>query len=123
MACFVESIVVAGVLSVSKKALQRKEQSLGSQNDSKISWSRKIGWLINLLLGGAFLLAIEHIWHGEIVAFPPFLTALSSPDDTQTMIYEILTVGSAQVALIVAIWAVMIMWADRVVAKSKTQCA
>ncbi|TLD87020.1 hypothetical protein [Helicobacter sp. MIT 05-5294] len=127
MACFVESIVVAGVLSVVKKGVAKKEEACGSvQNTAhKISWSRKLGWLVNMLWGGAFLLCIEHIWHGEIVAYPPFLTAMSSPEDTQAMIHEILTIGSAQVALIVAIWAIMVVCADKMYANltSKAQMA
>lgn len=123
MACFVESIVVAGVLSAVKRGVAKQEKAKGSVQ--KISWSRKIGWLVNMLLGGAFLLFIEHIWHGEIVAYPPFLTAMSSPEDTQAMIYEILTIGSAQVALIVASWVVMVVCAERMYANltSKAQMA
>lgn len=122
MACFVESIVVAGVLSAVKKSVAKQEEAKGSVQ--KISWSRKIGWLINMLLGGAFLLFIEHIWHGEIVAYPPFLTAMSSPEDAQAMVYEILTIGSAQVALVVAIWVVMVVCAEKMYANlSKAQMA
>lgn len=122
MACFVESIVVAGVLSAVKKGVAKQEEA--KANVQKISWSRKIGWLINMLLGGAFLLFIEHLWHGEIVAYPPFLTAMSSPEDTQAMLYEILTIGSAQVALIVAIWAIMVVCAERMYRSlSKAQMA
>lgn len=122
MACFVESIVVAGVLSAVKKGVAKQEEA--KANVQKISWSRKIGWLINMLLGGAFLLFIEHLWHGEIVAYPPFLTAMSSPEDTQAMLYEILTIGSAQVALIVAIWAIMVVCAEKMYRNlSKAQMA
>ena len=126
MACFVESIVVAGVLSVVKKNVARQEKAKNNvQALHKISWSRKLGWLVNMLWGGVFLLCIEHIWHGEIVAYPPFLTAMSSAEETQAMMYEILTIGSAQVALIVAIWAIMVVCADKMYANltSKTQIA
>lgn len=127
MACFVESIVAAGVVSAVKRSVlkQEKVNENVQKTSHKISWSRKLSWLVNMLLGGAFLLFIEHIWHGEIVAYPPFLTAMSSPEDTQAMIYEILTIGSAQVALITAIWVVMIVCADKMSANltSKTQMA
>ncbi|WP_297809684.1 hypothetical protein [uncultured Helicobacter sp.] len=127
MACFVESIVVASVLSVAKKSIAKQEETQKNmqENSHKISWSRKLGWLVNMLWGGVFLLCIEHIWHGEIVAYPPFLTAMSSPEHTQAMIYEILTIGSAQVALIVAIWTIMVVCADKMYANlaSKTQIA
>lgn len=123
MACFVESIVVASVLSVVKKNVTKQEKS--NEDVQKISWSRKLGWLVNMLWGGAFLLFVEHIWHGEIVAYPPFLTAMSSPEDTQAMIHEILTIGSAQVVLIVAIWAMMVVCADKMYSNltSKAQMA
>lgn len=71
--------------------------------------------------GGIFLLLIEHIWHGEIVLFPPFLTAMGSPEDTQVMLYEILTIGSAQVALIFVVWIAMVLFVDKVYARSNSQ--
>ncbi len=45
--------------------------------DAKIALSRKLMWLANLLWGGALLLAYEHVWHGEVVPWFPFLTAAS----------------------------------------------
>jgi hypothetical protein len=39
------------------------------------------------------LLAFEHLWHGEIVPWPPFLTAMNNPADIAPMLHEIATIG------------------------------
>lgn len=123
MACFTESIVAVGIVSLIKKKVAQKEKSCGIKgaNSTKISWATKLGWLITMLWGGIFLLAIEHMWHGEIVPFPPFLTAMNNPEDTAEMLYEILTIGTMQVLAITMIWGVMVILADRVLAKFQNQ--
>jgi len=73
-----------------------------------------INWLITLLGGGVVALAVEHIAHGEVVMYPPFLTAMSSPADTATMVHEIATVGVAMAVVCVAIWASMVLYVSRV---------
>lgn len=88
-----------------------------------IPWSRKIGWLLNLLWGGAFLLLFEHIWHGEVILSPPFLTAMSSSSDTAAMLHEMSTVGVAMAAFVTAIWVVMIVAADARARKGLHQAA
>ena len=50
-----------------------------TETPTEIPWSRKLKWLSYLLWGGALLLCFEHIWHGEVVPFFPFLTAMSDP--------------------------------------------
>ena len=67
-------------------------------------------------LGGCILLAFEHLWHGEIVPWFPFLTAMSSPEDTTEMLHEMATVGVTMAALITVVWFVMCKVAD-VIAK------
>ena len=61
-----------------------------------------------MLWGGSFLLAIEHIWHGEIVPWAPFLTAMNSTEDTKAMLQEIASVGTSMALLITAVWGVML---------------
>ncbi len=53
-------------------------------------------------------LAVEHVWHGEIVPWFPFLTAMNSAGDTAAMLYEMGTIGVGMLVGIVAIWAVMV---------------
>ena len=58
-----------------------------------------------MLWGGSALLAFEHIWHGEVVPFFPFLTAANDPETAQVMLHEIATSGVAMAALVTAVWA------------------
>ena len=133
MACFIAPVVEAIVVSVAKKKIQKKEKLALSdsyrgsssfkpeEQPEKIPFSRKIGWLSNMLWGGSFLLAIEHIWHGEVVPWPPFLTAMNSPAQIGPMLGEIATVGVAMAGLITAIWGVMVWVTGRLEKKaSKT---
>ena len=62
-----------------------------------------------MLWGGAVLLCFEHLWHGEVVPFPPFLTAASDPADTAVMLHEMSTVGVCMAALITAVWVGMVI--------------
>jgi hypothetical protein len=66
-----------------------------------------------MLWGGAILLALEHIWHGEVVFYPPFLTAMSSSADTSEMLREMGTVGVGMAVLATVVWLVVCFVADR----------
>ena len=90
---------------------------------SGVSWSRKLVWLNLMLWGGSFLLAIEHIRHGEVVPWPPFLTAMNSPAGIQPMLMEILTVGGTMVLFVTAAWFVMTLAADRICRRSDVPAA
>lgn len=104
MACFVAPLAQAAVVAATKASIDRK----GGGSQTARLLSQRLGWLNQMLLGGSFLLAIEHIWHGEIVAYPPFLTALQSPATIGPMLQEIATVGVAMAVLITAVWLVMV---------------
>ncbi len=105
MACFLvpaaEAIVTTAVTKTQKKKEGKK------QSDSHIPFSRKLKWLTNLLWGGSILLAFEHLWHGEIMLSPPFLTAALDKADTSAMLHEMATVGVAMAVLITAVWGIM----------------
>ncbi len=55
------------------------------------------------------MLAFEHIWHGEVTAFFPFLTAMSDPADRAEMFHEMGTVGVSMALLITAVWVGMVL--------------
>lgn len=124
MACFIvggsEAVVVTGV----RKAVRKHELAAGIIDDKGkqltdiatcgYSWTRKLGWLENMLWGATFLLLIEHVWHGEVVFFPPFLTAMSSPAATAEMLHEMATVGVGMAALVTLVWFVGCLVADAV---------
>lgn len=118
MACFLAPAAEAIVVTAAKKVIEKKEKNqvktdvestnnLINEESKGIPLSKKIGWLSNMLWGGSFLLLIEHIWHGEIVPWAPFLTAMGSPEDTAEMLKEIAAAGTAMALLITGVWAVM----------------
>ncbi|MFZ2975885.1 MAG: hypothetical protein WA055_04660 [Candidatus Moraniibacteriota bacterium] len=75
----------------------------------KIPQEYHIEWLNAMLFGGVVMLIVEHIAHGEIVLFPPFLTAMKNPKDTLMMLKEIATIGTAMTIAIFSVWIVMIL--------------
>jgi hypothetical protein len=132
MACFLAPAAEAIVVSVIKRREEKKEEAIRKNtvlpaaaaiSESRIPWSRKLGWLTQMLWGGVFLLAIEHVWHGEVVPWPPFLTAMNNPADIRPMLMEILTVGGTMVLFVTAVWFVMTLVADRIYQKSAVPAA
>lgn len=124
MACFLVPAVEAIVVTIIKKSVKRREAAKielsshaafsDNQSETGISWSHKLSWLTNLLWGGVFLLVIEHVWHGEVVPWPPFLTAMNHPEDIVPMLHEIATVGVSMAVFVTAIWGIMILVANRI---------
>ena len=120
MACFLVSAAEAAVVTVVEKRAEKKEQqretSMGSSHEETVTipLSRKLSWLKYMLWGGVVLLAFEHIWHGEVTPWFPFLTAMSDPADAAEMFREMATVGVCMAVLITAVWFVMCKAADRI---------
>lgn len=110
MACFVVPATEAIITTVIQKVVEKKEKETGKkdvqqeENGSRIPFSRKLKWLNSLLWGGSALLAFEHVWHGEVVPWFPFLTAASDPADTAEMLHEMATVGVSMAALVTLVW-------------------
>ncbi|MDO5790843.1 MAG: hypothetical protein Q4Q30_06235 [Eggerthella sp.] len=122
MACFLvgggEAIIGTAVRAVVKK--KEMEQGIVDEHgnqltdpaESGICWTRKIGWLLNMLWGGVILLCIEHMWHGEVVPFPPFLTAMNDPSEIPVMLHEMATIGVGMALLVTLVWFIAIFVAD-----------
>ena len=117
MACFLvsatEALVVTAAAEVVKHQEAKKEVSPDVQPEDltlreKFPWSRRLMLLAYLLWGGVVLLAFEHVWHGEVVPWFPFLTAMRSPGDAQEMLHEMATVGVSMACLITAVWGCMV---------------
>lgn len=114
MACFIAPTVEAIAVTVAKHHTKKKENSVSANkfvttsNESKIPFSKKLSWLSSLLWGGSFLLLIEHIWHGEVVPWFPFLTAMSNSEDMFNMLFEIATTGVGMTILCTAVWGIML---------------
>ena len=106
MACFIVPAAEAAVVVLLEKAAAKKEAEARNHTVS-IPMSRKLKWLSALLLGGVVLLAFEHVWHGEVVPWFPFLTAMNDPADAAEMFHEMSTVGVCMALLITGVWAVM----------------
>ena len=102
MACFTAPLAEALVVSAAKSAARGKTAT------ARNPFVRRLGWLQKMLFGGSFLLAIEHVWHGEITWRYPFLTAVAE-GDTAGMLREIATVGVAMAVLITVVWAGMVL--------------
>ena len=129
MACFLvgtaEAIVVTAVAQAVKKNEQAKDAEIKAKQGSTaleaihekqgIAWSRKLMWLAYLLWGGALLLAYEHVWHGEVVPWFPFLTAMEDPGDTAEMLHEMATIGVTMCCIVTAVWAGICVAADAIV--------
>lgn len=118
MACFLIPATEAVITTVVSKGMQTKESfpetvhiSLDGSTTTeavRTPFSHKLKWLSNLLWGGSALLAFEHIWHGEVVPWFPFLTAASNPADTVEMLHEMSTVGVTMALLVTAVWGGML---------------
>lgn len=117
MACFLAPTVEAIVATIAVKSVQAREKESAAANvdggsleaAGKLPFSRKLKWLSNLLWGGSALLAFEHVWHGEVTPWFPFLTAASDPSSTAVMLRELSTVGVGMAALVTAVWVCMLV--------------
>lgn len=118
MACFVVPAAEAVITTIITKVVKTKEKKAetpevhldaGSlEKPNHIPFSRKLKWLNNLLWGGSALLAFEHVWHGEVVPYFPFLTGAMDPAETGEMLHEMATTGVAMAVLVTLIWAGMV---------------
>ena len=110
MACFIVPGTEAIVTTIATKIIEKKEASVDTSDikfENKELLSTKMKRLNGLLWGGSVLLAFEHLWHGEIQPFFPFLTAAGNPEDAIEMLHEMSTVGVSMAVLVTAVWAVL----------------
>ena len=116
MACFVVPMAEAMVATAVSKVLIKKDEQKSMQeiedgfiNDTgscRIG-ARQIKKLSNFLWGGSGLLAFEHLWHGEIMPYFPFLTAANNPADLTKMLHEMSTVGVTMAVVVTLFWGVL----------------
>ena len=122
MACFTVTVAEAVVSTIVTKVVESKEKKAAAEcaaetmkydaekfesvkADGKIPFSRKLKWLNYMLWGGSALLAFEHVWHGEVVPWFPFLTNAVNPSDAIEMMHEIATTGVMMAVAVTAVWA------------------
>ena len=106
MACF----LVPAALGIATTALRR--------NFPK-RWH--VSWLNAMIWGGVVALAIEHVAHQEIVPWPPFLTAMSSPADAAIMFREMVAVGIPMAIALLLAWIALVVVYEKVVAIKAVQ--
>ena len=127
MACFLvpaaEAVVVTAV-ACGLKAKEKKAQTLNSSlasdatevvEEVKVALSTKLMWLANLLWGGCLLLCFEHIWHGDVVPWFPFLTAAA-------MLSEMRSVGGIMAIEVTLVWVLIVVAVNHIL-KKKTPVA
>lgn len=113
MACFLVPTTEAIVTTIVQKVVRKSEGSVKTK-EGEIKFSDKLGWLNGMLWGGSGLLAFEHIWHGEVVPFFPFLTSTSNPADVAKMFHEMATSGSAMAGLVTLAWAGLVLATNKI---------
>ena len=106
MACFLVPTTEAIVTSVASKKLNAYVDE-SEASDLTIHFIKNMKTLNSMLLGGSVLLMFEHLWHGEITPFFPFLTAASSPQQFTAMLKEMATVGVTMALFVTFVWVVM----------------
>ena len=123
MACFLVPTAEAIVATAVKHSCKKKESFSGPkievstdtlQSSPRISLFQKLGWLTNMLWGGSLLLAFEHVWHGEVTPWFPFLTAAANPEDTAAMFHEMSTIGVSMALLVTLAWIGMVLASNAV---------
>lgn len=105
MACFVVPTAEAIVTTIAKKKIDK---------NTKNPFLKKMNWLNNMLWGGSALLAFEHVWHGEVMPWFPFLTNAATPVSAAQMLFEMATSGVAMAALVTAVWAGLVAFTNTV---------
>lgn len=123
MACVIvpaaEAVAVCAFAIACKKHEVKFNSKIEDESKKK-NFSSKLFKLSYLLGGGSLLLAFEHIWHGEIVPFFPFLTAVSEGSDAiQVMLHEMATAGVGMAVLCTSIWAIGLLVSRLVSKKNK----
>jgi polyferredoxin len=121
MACFLVPAGEAIVTTVIQKVVEKREKK---SSGIDVKWGKRLRWLNIMLWGGTLMLAIDHIISGEVVPYPPFLSALQTPGDTAVMLREMATTGVAMAVAVTVVWGIMVLIAEmksRVSSKAKIQ--
>ncbi len=118
MACFLVPATEAVVTTIATKCMESKatKPELAEvqfdhnqfETAEKIPFVKKLKWLNHMLWGGSALLAFEHVWHGEVTPWFPFLTAAANPADAAEMLHEMSTAGVSMAVLVTVVWAGMV---------------
>ena len=116
MACFLVPMTEAIVTTIAQKVIESKEKKTGIKTVTSVDgftmektpFSKKLGWLNKMLWGGSALLAFEHVWHGEVTPWFPFLTNAATPEQASEMLHEMAVNGVAMAVLVTLAWIAMV---------------
>ena len=112
MACFTVTAVAAIGVGIARHVVKHNENKKDPTKVDPIKLdtapvSKKLGVLELALWGGSFILAGEHLIHGEVSFKFPWLTAVSEgPEAVSEMLTEMGTVGVGMLGIIVGAWAI-----------------
>ncbi len=115
MACFSACLAEGLAVHFLKKSLKSKGKAQ--------SLEKSLGSLETMLFGGSALLALEHIWHGEIGPYFPFLTKAATPEGMDEMINEILTVGVGMDVMVTLVWGLCVLMRRFLIKEGVRACA
>ena len=119
MACFLVPTTEAIVTTIAKKSIDKSAEKFHREITNP--FVKRMNWLNNMLWGGSALLAFEHVWHGEVTPWFPFLTNAANPQDAAAMLGEMATSGVAMAALVTAAWAAMVLVTNAAAKHSATE--
>lgn len=116
MACFLVPMAEAAAVTIAAQIAKKSEPKVEldkvtvngeerAKTQASLPMSKKLMFLSYLLWGGVALLAFEHVWHGEVVPWFPFLTAASNPLDAAEMLHEMSTIGVTMAVIVTGVWA------------------
>lgn len=124
MACFLVPAAEAVITTAVYCGMKSKEKNSGlaevqydktqfesaakAEENGKVPFTRKLKWLNNMLWGGSALLGFEHVWHGEVVPWFPFLTNAANPADAAEMLHEMSTAGVSMAVIVTVVWLGMV---------------
>ena len=97
MACFLVPMTLGIITILARKTFPKKMH---------------IDWLNMILWGAVIMLAVEHIAHGEIIPYPPFLTA-----GLLEVIPEVMAVGVPMTIFSTSAWGTMVVINEIVMSK------
>lgn len=129
MACFIvpmtEAVVTTAITKVVKNHEKDVQAKTNAVNDEvpavKIPLSKKLNWLNTMLWGGSALLAFEHVWHGEVTPYFPFLTAAANAEDAANMLHEMSTTGVVMAIAVTCVWAGITLVASNIMKKDSVK--